>query len=194
MSRTPPKKSTHLKKKLELVPLPMSQQRDKSDRKGVFNSFFTDDEFNRLRYHSCIYSLLNAQFLAGILVPPMTTGFENRKDSLLLLFRRLLRKIYGNVTHVTRSHFGGSKRLFPRNDQRYHPQIPVNLFAQECFTPFITPFSIYSISLKLIQSLLLVQLVRFWCHLNSLQKESPKNNRHKRNNCSSLVIPEGFPK
>ena len=64
MSRTPPKKSTHLKKKLELVPLPMSQQRDKSDRKGVFNSFFTDDEFNRLRYHSCIYSLLNVQFFS----------------------------------------------------------------------------------------------------------------------------------
>ena len=93
MSRTPPKQSTHLKKKLELVPLPMSQQRDKSDRQGVFNSFFTDDEFNRLRYHLYIYSLLNAHFSAGILVPSMTIGFENRKDSLRPLFHHLMLRL-----------------------------------------------------------------------------------------------------
>ena len=50
MSRGSLKKTIHLEKKLELIPLPTSKQNDKSERRGVHNSFFTDEEFNQLRY------------------------------------------------------------------------------------------------------------------------------------------------
>ena len=58
MSRGSLKKTIHLEKKLKLIPLPTSKQNNNSERRGIHNSFFTDEEFNQLRYFRFFFLIL----------------------------------------------------------------------------------------------------------------------------------------
>ena len=62
MSRGSLKKSIPLEKKPKLIPLPISKRNDDSERRGVHNSFFTDEEFNQMRYFPVFLNfLINSQ-------------------------------------------------------------------------------------------------------------------------------------
>ena len=141
MSRGSLKKTIHLEKKLKLIPLPTSKQYNNSERRGIHNSFFTDEEFNQLKYFRFFFFfksfLIKSQFLVDTPDLPMTTGFVVRKAWLL-------RKLYLSMTHQEK-HYQNDllkkrllgvdlKQLFPKRNRNWCILKLSLLLKKECFS------------------------------------------------------------